>query len=160
MGVDLYKLKSALANFKGIKRRFTYVVKNDDVVYIDDYAHHPEELRVAISSARELFPNNEITAIFQPHLFSRTQDFVEGFAEVLSLVDTLVLLDIYPAREMPIEGVTSQWLLDKVSIENKYLLKKEEVVSFVKDKKIDVLMTLGAGDISTIVDPIKEVLDK
>lgn len=152
------KIKSALSSYKGVKRRFEYQVKTNDLVYIDDYAHHPTELEFSIKSAKELYPNKKITGIFQPHLYTRTRDFVEEFAKSLSLLDELILLDIYPARELPIEGITSQVIFDKVICENKKLLMKGELMTYLENKQVEVLMTLGAGDIDVFVQPIKEML--
>ena len=154
------KIKTALSSYKGVKRRFEYQIKTDDLVYIDDYAHHPTELEFSIKSAKELYPNKKITGIFQPHLYTRTRDFVDEFAKSLSLLDELILLDIYPARELPIEGVTSQVVFDKVSCSDKKLLLKGELMEYLENKQVEVLMTLGAGDIDVFVQPIKEMLLK
>lgn len=156
-GVDLTSIKKGLATFLGIKRRFEYVVDGADFTYIDDYAHHPSELQAIILSVRELYPNRKITAVFQPHLFSRTQDFIDDFAKELSLVDDLILVPIYPAREEPIEGVTSEALLAKVTLEKASCIEKEEVLDALKNRNVDVLLTLGAGDIDRLVQPIKEL---
>jgi UDP-N-acetylmuramate--alanine ligase len=130
-------------------------------VYIDDYAHHPEELRAAITAAKQLYPDKKVTGIFQPHLFSRTRDFADGFAESLDLLDVCVLLDIYPAREKPIEGINSQMLLDKMkSKANKFLVKKENVIEFLKTHPPQVVMTLGAGDIDSLIEPIEKLLNE
>ncbi len=154
------KIAAAFHSYKGVKRRFDYQVRSNKFVYIDDYAHHPEELRACISSVRELYPEEKITGIFQPHLYSRTRDFVDGFAKSLSMLDTLILLDIYPARELPIEGVTSQIIFDKVTISDKMLCTKEDVMSVLERKKLKVLLTLGAGDIDELVPVIKNYLKK
>lgn len=157
--IDLEKVKLAIADFKGVKRRFEYIIKNDHFVYIDDYAHHPEELRMLISSAKALFRNRKVSVIFQPHLFTRTRDFVDGFAESLDLADEVILLDIYPARELPIEGITSQIILDKMSLNNKHILQKSSILDWAKASQLDVLITAGAGDIDTLINPLKELLD-
>lgn len=157
-GIETEAIKEALESYRGVKRRFEYIVEDEENVYIDDYAHHPKELEMAISSARELFPGKKLTGVFQPHLFTRTRDFENEFAEALSTLDELILLDIYPARELPIEGVTSANLLKKISIENKELLSKQEVVDRIKKERPEVLMTLGAGDIDQLVEPIKKQL--
>ena len=149
-------IKEGLASFKGVRRRFEYQVKTDDFVYIDDYAHHPEELKACINSVRMMYPDKKITGVFQPHLYSRTRDFAEGFGESLALLDELFLLDIYPARELPIEGVDSKMLFDKVKLEQKELVTKEELVEKLEIKDIEVLLTLGAGDIDTLIKPIRE----
>ena len=159
LGVDPEKIKAALKDFRGVKRRFEYVVKNEKHIFIDDYAHHPEELRACISGVRSLYPDKKLTVVFQPHLFSRTRDFVEGFAEVLNTVDELVLLDIYPARELPIEGVTSEIISERMSLENRQICRKDAVPEFVRNKKPELLLTVGAGDIDTLVLPIKEILE-
>jgi len=157
-GVVDKNISSALASFLGVKRRFDIKLNNEKHVYIDDYAHHPEELTAAITSIRQMFPNRKMTGVFQPHLYTRTRDFADGFGKALSLLDELILLDIYPARELPIEGVTSQIIFDKVSIENKKLCTKDELVDILKQQNIDVLVTLGAGDIDRFVEPITELL--
>lgn len=153
------QIKEAMASFKGVKRRFEYVVNREDCVYIDDYAHHPEELKACLKTVRELFPKEEITCVFQPHLFTRTRDFVHEFAEALGLADVLILLDIYPARELALEGVTSDWLLEKVNLERKIKLSDREAIKYIKGERPRVLLTVGAGDIDLLVKPIKEVLE-
>jgi UDP-N-acetylmuramate--alanine ligase len=151
-------LRNALASFKGISRRFERIYEDEKVVYIDDYAHHPTELDAAILAARELFPDRMITGVFQPHLYSRTRDFVDGFASSLASLDKLYLLDIYPAREEAIPGVSSAYLFDKIEMDNKVLCSKETLLSELKKNKNDVLLTLGAGDIDTLVLPISNYL--
>lgn len=160
LGIKGDVINKALRSFKGVKRRFDYQVKTSEVVYIDDYAHHPEELKAAITAAKQLYPTKQVTGIFQPHLFSRTRDFADAFAESLDLLDVCVLLEIYPAREKPIEGINSQMLLDKMKSKNKHLVQKENIIEFLKNNKIEVLMTLGAGDIDTLVEPISELLKR
>lgn len=160
LGIKGDVIKEALRSFSGVKRRFDYRVKTGSAVYIDDYAHHPEELKAAISSAKKLYPTKKITGIFQPHLFSRTRDFVEAFAESLSLLDECILLDIYPAREKPIEGVNSKWLLDKIRLQNKKLLSKEEVLEEIRRSKREVVMTMGAGDIDRLVEPLEKIISE
>lgn len=151
-------IKEALSTFKGIKRRFEFLHRREEVVYIDDYAHHPSELNAAIGAAKELFPGKKITGIFQPHLYSRTNDFQEGFAEELSQLDEVILLDIYPARELPMPGVTSKIVFDKISNPNKLLLRKEDLMNELQNRKFEVLMTLGAGDIDVFREPIRELV--
>jgi UDP-N-acetylmuramate--alanine ligase len=158
LGIDAGKIKAAIADFKGIKRRFEYLVKNDYQVYIDDYAHHPEELRALISSARGLFPDKRCVVFFQPHLYTRTRDLAEGFAEVLSLADEVLLLPIYPARELPIEGVHSEILAEKITVPVQ-VIQKEDVLTWVKANSAPLLITAGAGDIDQFRDPIKEILN-
>ena len=160
-GIAPEKIKEALASFSGVKRRFDMQVKYDDLVYLDDYAHHPNEIAAAISSTRERYPDFRYTAIFQPHLYTRTRDFAPEFAEALSNVDRLVLLDIYPARELPIPGVTSDIIFDAVTAPVKILMKKEELLDWVKEQTLEgkeLFMTLGAGDIDRLVGPIGEIL--
>jgi len=158
LNIDNDTIKKALLSFSGVKRRFDYHIKTKEVVYIDDYAHHPEELKAAIGAAKALYPLKKVTGIFQPHLFTRTRDFADGFAESLDMLDECILLDIYPARELPIEGITSEMLLSKMKLKNKHLVKKNEVLDFLKKHDTQVLMTLGAGDIDTLVDPIEKLL--
>ena len=153
-------IRKALSGFKGILRRFERVVENDKVVYVDDYAHHPSELRVAIDAARTLYPGRKLTGIFQPHLYSRTRDFVDGFAEELDKLDEAILMDIYPARELPIEGVTSEIIFKKMKNRNKKMVTKESLMSVLQDCEKGVWLTLGAGDIDTFVPKIKEMLLK
>ena len=158
LGIASEKIKTALQNFKGVKRRFEYIIKTDNQVFIDDYAHHPEELRVCITSVKSLYPTKKLTILFQPHLYSRTQDFANGFAEVLSMADELLLLDIYPARELPIDGVTSNIIFDKVTLHNKQLLSKEAAINWIKIKQPALLLTVGAGDIDQMIEPLKQIL--
>lgn len=157
MGVTDEKLREGLATFKGVKRRFEYIINTPNFVFIDDYAHHPTELEACINSARQLYPAKKITGIFQPHLYSRTRDFAEGFARSLSLLDEVILLDIYPARELPIPGITSQLLFDAISIPNKTICTKAELMAIMQTKQPEVLITLGAGDIDQFVKPLKQV---
>ena len=157
-GVTNEEIRTAMSTFSGIYRRFDFVYTYDKVVYMDDYAHHPGELQASISSIRQLYPDRKITGIFQPHLFSRTKDFAREFAESLSALDELILLDIYPARELPIEGVTSALILKDVSIQHKTLTTKENLLTLLDQKEIDVLVTFGAGDIDKMVPEIKKYL--
>lgn len=158
LGVQGDDIKKALASFKGIKRRFERIFENDQQVYIDDYAHHPSELKVAIEAAKMLFPNKKITGIFQPHLYSRTNDFVDGFAKELDELDEVILMDIYPARELPMEGVTSKIIFDKMKNPVKVMVTKSTLMEELKGRKIEVLLTLGAGDIDTFIPKIKNWL--
>jgi UDP-N-acetylmuramate--alanine ligase len=151
------EVTKALASFRGAKRRFEYVVKTENKIVIDDYAHHPQELNAIIGSVKELYPNKKLTAIFQPHLFTRTRDFADGFAESLSKPDETILMDIYPARELPIEGITSEWLLSKINSKNKILMMPDEIIEYVKANRPELLLILGAGDIDRLVPKIKEV---
>ncbi|HMX80008.1 MAG TPA: UDP-N-acetylmuramate--L-alanine ligase [Ferruginibacter sp.] len=159
LGIDDEKIRSAVRSFKGVKRRFEFIVKKDDQVFIDDYAHHPDELRALITGAKKMFTGKKCTVIFQPHLFTRTRDFADGFAESLDLADELVLLPIYPARELPIAGVTSQMILDRMKNTNRQLIEKERLAEWVKANKTELLITAGAGDIDTLVEPIKNSLE-
>lgn len=158
LGIEPEKIKKALAGFLGVKRRFEYILKEEGHIYIDDYAHHPEELRACISAVKSLYPDKKLTAIFQPHLFSRTRDFASEFSKVLGMVDDLIMLEIYPARELPIEGVSSSMILDNVNNASKRILTKHEALDFVRTNKPELLLTVGAGDIDTLVQPIKEIL--
>jgi len=160
LGVDEDKIVEAVANFKGVKRRFEYIVKEKDHVFIDDYAHHPEELRALITGAKGLFKNKKSTIVFQPHLYTRTRDFVDGFAEVLDMADEIILLPIYPARELPIEGVNSEMILSRMKNKNKKIVSKEELKDWIKNNKTELLITAGAGDIDMLVQPIKEIIKK
>lgn len=157
LGITAEAIKAALENFTGVKRRFEYVVRTADHVYIDDYAHHPEELKACFAAVRELYPGRKLTVIFQPHLFTRTRDFAAAFAEVLSTVDDLVLLDIYPAREQPIPGINAEFLLDQVTLQDKKILNKAQVTGYIDVKYPALLVTVGAGDIDTLVEPLKAI---
>lgn len=159
LGIDQGKIAHALGNFKGAKRRFEYIVRESNHVYIDDYAHHPEELRAFLSSMRKLYPTKKLTVVFQPHLFTRTRDFIDGFAEVLAMADELLLMEIYPAREQPIEGVTSSWLLDKIELHNKRVVSPTQVIEIVEKERPELIVTVGAGDIDRLVKPIKAILN-
>jgi len=160
LGIENEKIKKAVEAFQGVKRRFEYIIKKEKLVFVDDYAHHPEELRALISGAKSLFPELKCKVIFQPHLFTRTRDFVEGFAESLDLADEIILLPIYPARESPIEGVTSKLILDKMKNSSKHLMSKDEVLKSIKEKNEGLIITAGAGDIDTLILPIKDILTK
>ncbi|MFI0428288.1 UDP-N-acetylmuramate--L-alanine ligase [Mariniflexile sp. HMF6888] len=155
-GCPHQQLAKALASFKGVKRRFTYQIKTDNFVYIDDYAHHPEEINAVHQAVREMYPNKKVLAIFQPHLFSRTRDFIDDFAKSLSQFDEVLLLDIYPARELPIEGVTSAWLLSKMTNENKQLVSKADLLQKIHESHAQIVLTIGAGDIGEEVKHIKK----
>ncbi len=160
IGVSDEDIKNAIASFKGVKRRFETHIRNGNFVYIDDYAHHPRELDATISAAKELYPNKKITIIFQPHLYSRTKDLCDEFAASLSKADELLLLDIYPAREKPIEGVTSKIIFDKVSIANKSIVTKDNLLELLMNNNdLEVVVTVGAGDIDTKVIEIKRMFE-
>lgn len=154
-GIEHDELQTGLLSYEGVKRRFDYRIKSDNLIYIDDYAHHPEELKAFISSVRAIYPNQKISGIFQPHLFSRTNDFADEFAQSLSLLDELFLLDIYPARELPIEGVSSEMIFKNVEVDFKILCNKENLMEVISNKEFDILLTLGAGDIDQFVPKIE-----
>ncbi|MFY7827590.1 MAG: UDP-N-acetylmuramate--L-alanine ligase [Flectobacillus sp.] len=158
VGLSADEIREGINTFKGVKRRFEYHLRQDNIVFIDDYAHHPTEIEAFLRSVKALYPSRKLTAVFQPHLFTRTRDFQEGFAESLSLADELLLLDIYPARELPIEGVTSSIIFDKVTLQNKEMVTKETLLDILKSKDLDLLVTIGAGDIDTLLSSIKEML--
>ena len=157
-GLEPEAVKAAIGTFEGVKRRLELHVNSPSLSYIDDYAHHPKELKSAISSIRDIFPGRKLTGIFQPHLFTRTRDFAEEFADALSGVDKLILLDIYPAREEPIPGVTSEIIFKDVTAPEKVLIKKEELMDYLSEEPLDVLATFGAGNIDRFVEPITKML--
>jgi UDP-N-acetylmuramate--alanine ligase len=158
MEVDAALIKQAVANFKGVKRRFEYIIKDEKRVFIDDYAHHPEELAALIKSAKALFPNKRCVVAFQPHLFSRTRDFADGFAHSLDMADEVLLLDIYPARELPMEGVSIKTITERMANPNHTVLSKEGLVEYAAVAPIELLITAGAGDIDKLVQPMKEAI--
>lgn len=160
MQIHPSKIADKLGLFSGVKRRFDYRIERPDFVYIDDYAHHPEEIRSFLTAVRKVYPNKSLCGIFQPHLYTRTRDFAPQFAEALSLLDTVILMDIYPARELPIPGVTSQYLLDMISCKDKMLLQKEEIVPYLEAHIPDVLVTMGAGNIDRLVPILEEKFAK
>jgi UDP-N-acetylmuramate--alanine ligase len=159
-GTPTDAIAKAIASFKGIKRRFSYQIKTDKLVYIDDYAHHPTEINAVHQAVRELYPNQKVLAIFQPHLFSRTKDFADDFAKSLSAFDEVVLLDIYPARELPMEGITSQWLMNKMTNDNKKLVLKNDIIPTILASDATVIVTIGAGDIGELVPTIKKAINE
>ena len=163
LGIENDRIKAAVESFRGVKRRFQYIIKNENLVFIDDYAHHPEELRALITGAKGLFSDKRITVIFQPHLYSRTRDFADGFATVLDGADEVILLPVYPARELPIPGVTSEMITNKMTTKNKRLMSKTELLDWIKNEFTGrqgcVLITAGAGDIDGMVELIREVLE-
>ena len=159
-GVTADEMLAAMKNFTGVERRFDFRVKNDRVVYIDDYAHHPQELQSSILSVKELYRGRKVTGVFQPHLYSRTRDFAAAFAEALSLLDRLILLDVYPAREAPIPGVTSGIIYEQVTIGDKTCCRKDQLMEILEKEETDVLVTFGAGDIDRFVEPIRTMLIK
>ena len=159
-GIPTKDIANALRSFKGIKRRFSYQIKTEKLVYIDDYAHHPTEINAVHQAVRELYPNQKVLAVFQPHLFSRTKDFADDFAKSLAVFDEVILLEIYPARELPIEGITSGWLLDKIENSSKKLVQKNELIPAILESDTTVIVTIGAGDIGEMVSTIKNALDE
>ncbi|MCV9932597.1 UDP-N-acetylmuramate--L-alanine ligase [Flavobacterium sp. LS1R47] len=159
-GTSTDAIAKALASFKGIRRRFSYQIKTDKLVYIDDYAHHPTEINAVNQAVRELYPEQKVLAVFQPHLFSRTRDFADGFAKSLSAFDEIILLDIYPARELPMEGITSQWLMDKMSNSNRKIVAKNDLLASIKASDATVIVTIGAGDLGELVPSIKNILNE
>lgn len=158
--IDAGEIAKALATFKGVKRRFEYIYKSKSAIYIDDYAHHPTELTAFIGAVKTLYPDKKLTLVFQPHLYSRTRDFMEGFVTSLSLADEVILLDIYPARELPIEGITSLAILSRLDCKQKHLVSKEELISVLERKPLEILATVGAGDVDKFVGMIEKMLIK
>jgi UDP-N-acetylmuramate--alanine ligase len=159
-GTPTDAIAKAIASFNGIRRRFSYQIKSDKLVYIDDYAHHPTEINAVHQAVRELYPGRKVLAVFQPHLFSRTRDFADGFAESLSQFDEVFLMDIYPARELPMEGITSQWLLGKMTNPNRKIVAKEDLLAEIKASDAPIIVTIGAGDIGEMVPSIKKMLNE
>ncbi len=159
-GISWENIQQALGTFKGVKRRFEIICAGGKSVFIDDYAHHPEEIAACVRSARALFPKKKITGIFQPHLYSRTRDLADGFGEALGMLDQVVVMDIYPARELPIEGVSAHSILDKIDLPEKYFVPDKDLLEFVNANRFEVLITMGAGNIDKFVKPIKALLDK
>ena len=160
IGLTNTEIKVGLETFKGVERRFEFRLITANSIYIDDYAHHPKEISSTLNAVKELYPSKKITVVFQPHLFSRTKDFAEEFANSLDLADEVVLLDIYPARELPMEGVTSKIILDKITLENKSILSKNELIEYIRKGKPEVLVSLGAGDIGLLVNDLQKALTK
>jgi UDP-N-acetylmuramate--alanine ligase len=158
VGVDLPTIKNALASFAGVKRRFEFVLRNDRIVFVDDYAHHPTEIEAFLRSLRSMYPRKKLTVIFQPHLFTRTRDFADGFSESLSIADEVYLMEIYPARELPIAGVNSDMLLSKITSKRKELCGKNDLIQKLEANDIELIATIGAGDIDMMVEPIKKML--
>ncbi|WP_405609356.1 UDP-N-acetylmuramate--L-alanine ligase [Polaribacter sp. Asnod1-A03] len=159
-GISLEKIKESLATFKGVKRRFSYKIRTENFVLIDDYAHHPTEINAVEASVREMYPDKEILVVFQPHLYSRTRDFIDSFADSLSKFEEVLLLDIYPAREQPITGVHSEWLLSKIDNKKKKITKKNNLVKDIKKSSANVVVMLGAGDIGVMINEVTEELLK
>lgn len=160
LGIEEKVIREALHSFKGVKRRFEFIIKRNDLVYIDDYAHHPTEIEAFLKSLKSMYAGKKITIVFQPHLFTRTRDFAEGFSKSLSIADEVLLMDIYPAREEPIPGVTSDMLFKDITSAVKIRCNKQDVLQKLQDLEVEVLATVGAGDIDTLVKPIKEMFKK
>jgi len=158
VGISADKIRTALANFKGVKRRFEYRIKTEKQILIDDYAHHPQELRALISGVKNLYPNQPMVLVFQPHLFSRTKDQATDFAAVLDLADQVLLLPIYPARELPMEGVSSELLLGKMQLTNKQIIQKDQLSNWMQTNKPPLVVMAGAGDIDALVEPVQSIL--
>lgn len=158
LGLTESEIEEAIKTYQGVQRRFDLRLTSDNQVYIDDYAHHPEEIKATIKAVRMLFPNRKLTVIFQPHLFSRTRDFADDFAASLSLADELFLMDIYPAREKPMQGITSTWLLEKVNLQQKHMTNFETIVDDIIHSKSEIILSLGAGSIDRIVEPLEKAL--
>ncbi|MDI5896912.1 UDP-N-acetylmuramate--L-alanine ligase [Flavobacterium yafengii] len=159
-GTPTDAIAKAIASFQGIKRRFSYQIKTEAKVYIDDYAHHPTEINAVHQAVRELYPNQKVLAIFQPHLFSRTRDFADDFAKSLSSFDDIILLDIYPARELPMEGINSQWLMDKMTNKHKKIVNKGDLIASILASDASIIVTIGAGDIGELVPSIKKAINE
>jgi UDP-N-acetylmuramate--alanine ligase len=152
------EIAEALREFRGAKRRFEVIARTEKTVYVDDYAHHPAELEATIAAARLMYPGKKITGIFQPHLFSRTRDFADAFAAALDKLDSCLLLPIYPARELPMEGVTSEMLMEKMTLNSRQLVQKLDLLQVIGNSQPEILITMGAGDIDTMVEPIKNLI--
>lgn len=160
IGISNQKIHAGLEGYKGVKRRFEYVIKQDDMVFIDDYAHHPTEIQALVNSVKALYPGKKLTGVFQPHLYSRTRDFGDAFAKELSELDEIIVMDIYPAREKPIIGIDAEYLLDRIENSHKRKETKATLVESLKKDELEVLLTIGAGDINTLVEPIKRKLNQ
>ncbi|MEM9856802.1 MAG: UDP-N-acetylmuramate--L-alanine ligase [Bacteroidota bacterium] len=160
LGASLEQVKAGIESYQGVKRRFEYIVRSQEIVFVDDYAHHPTEIEAFLKSLKALYPERKITAIFQPHLYTRTRDFMEGFAESLGLADEVILLDIYPAREEPIPGITSEVIFEKLNVSAKVITNKTKLAGVLETKDLEVVATIGAGDIDQLVNPIKEQLER
>src|SRR5690606_15695198 len=159
-GVEMERIVEALKSFKGVKRRFEFILKTPRVIFIDDYAHHPAEIEAFLTSVRSMYPDRKLTVVFQPHLYTRTRDFAEGFSRSLSLADELILMDIYPARELPIPGVDSDLIMREVTSPVKVRCGKSDLMQVLEDRDFALIVTIGAGDIDTFVEPIKKMLER
>ena len=157
-GIGEASIKEAFATYRGVKRRFEYIILRPDIIFIDDYAHHPEEIGAFIHAVKSIYPQKKLTAVFQPHLFTRTRDFAREFAESLSSAEEVILLDIYPARELPVPGVTSELIFNQLTSPGKLMCSRDELLEILKEKKPELLATIGAGDIDKMVSPVKEML--
>jgi UDP-N-acetylmuramate--alanine ligase len=160
LGLSEKEILEGIKTYRGVKRRFEYVIQRNDFVFIDDYAHHPSEIKAMLTSVRALYPGKKVSVLFQPHLYSRTRDFAVEFSQCLSLADEVMLLDIYPARELPIEGVSSDILLESIQTDEKYKVEKESIVEYLSNRDLEVFITMGAGDIDRLVEPLKNMFNK
>lgn len=160
LGVSSPDILEGIRTYEGVRRRFEYIIRRDDFVFIDDYAHHPSEIKAMLTSVRALYPGKKISVLFQPHLYSRTRDFAAEFSQSLSLADEVMLLDIYPARELPIEGVSSDILLESIQVEEKYKVEKDTILEYLAERDLEVFITMGAGNIDQLVQPLKNMFDK
>ncbi|WMN06254.1 UDP-N-acetylmuramate--L-alanine ligase [Marivirga arenosa] len=160
LGIKPELIQKGIKSYKGVKRRFEYIVQSENFVFIDDYAHHPSEIRAMLTSVRSLYPGKKVSVLFQPHLFSRTRDFASEFSQSLSLADEVILLDIYPARELPIEGVNSNMLLESIQANEKIKIEKEKAIEYLQNKDFEVFITMGAGNIDQLVKPLKNIFEK
>jgi UDP-N-acetylmuramate--alanine ligase len=160
LGLSAKEILAGIQSYSGVKRRFEYVIQRNDFVYIDDYAHHPSEIKAMLTSVRALYPGKKVSVLFQPHLYSRTRDFAVEFSQSLSLADEVMLLDIYPARELPIEGVSSDILLERIQVNEKYKVEKDTVIDYLGNRELEVFITMGAGNIDQLVEPLKEMFNK
>lgn len=160
LGLNDKEILEGIKTYSGVKRRFEYIIQRDNFVFIDDYAHHPSEIQAMLTSVRALYPGKKVSVLFQPHLYSRTKDFAAEFSQSLSLADEVMLLDIYPARELPIEGVSSDILLESIQVDEKYKVDKETIIDYLSNRELEVFITMGAGDIDKLVEPLKNMFNK
>jgi UDP-N-acetylmuramate--alanine ligase len=160
LGLNDKEILEGISTYSGVKRRFEYVIQRNDFVFIDDYAHHPSEIKAMLTSVRALYPGKKISVLFQPHLYSRTRDFAVEFSQSLSLADEVMLLDIYPARELPIEGVSSDMLLESIQVDEKYKVERESLIEYLSNRELEVFITMGAGNIDQLVEPLKNMFNK
>ena len=160
LGLGEKEIIEGIKTYRGVKRRFEYVIQRNDFVFIDDYAHHPSEIKAMLTSVRALYPGKKVSVLFQPHLYSRTRDFAVEFSQRLSLAVEVMILAIYPARELPIEGVSSDILLESIQADQKYKVEKENIIEYLSNRDLEVFITMGAGDIDRLVEPLKNMFNK